>query len=108
MTHRYDTTLGLPYVRVCNITIEYGTSSADYIKIQGIEKQAIVQSDGETFLGEGVNGSFSKTFSKTDVATGSFPIINIATGEETGSTMSNADLFTAFTSFIRKIQKEPR
>ena len=106
--HNYNTTNGQPYIRVSELNIKYGSTPSDLIKIEGFEKLAVILPDQSIFIGEGLNGSFSKIFSNVDLATGNFPLINTATGEETGATMTNQELFVAFTSFIRKIQKEPR
>ena len=101
----YNTQNGFPFTRVSELKINYGTDDNNLIQIEGIEKQAILQNDLVFYI-EGNQTQFNKLFSKSDLENGSFELINIKTGEGTGKLMSNLDLFIAFSSFIRKIQKE--
>lgn len=106
MSRNYNTTLSKPYVRVQQIVIKYGTSEDQRADISINEGAAIVDADGLINAIHGSLGSIEKVVSLSEIESESFSLINPATGEALGTTMSLQDLYVAIASYIRSIQQE--
>lgn len=108
MSHNYNTINGKPYIRISQLNIKYNSDDSNLINIEAFEKLAVALNDGSIFIGDGFNGSFSKTFTKENLLNDDFELINLSTGEATGQRMSYLNLHIAMSSFLRKIQLLPR
>lgn len=102
----YNTTLGIPYIRVNQLVVKYNASPENRAQISFSEDLALLDSEQNIHLLQGFADNISETLSLNEIATGQFDIIDVATGAPTGDTMTTLALYVALTSFLRKLQNE--
>ena len=105
MPRNYNTTLDKPYVRANQVVINYNTDPDKFVEITINENEAVSVGSG-TFILQSPTNSISKTLKASDLATGSFSLINPVTGDATNQKMTLATLAQAITSYVRVIQNE--
>lgn len=107
MTKNYDATLGIPYVKTFNATLDYSSNDNREMALSVTETMGIKDSQGKYLDISGLySDSFSEPFTTNEMDITTFPLINVDTGEETGETMTIREMSQVLISFVRKIQKE--
>lgn len=106
MTQNYNTTLGIPYIRIKQMIAFYNLLSEKLIELRIYEDKSWVDSDGEKYSVANSDTMFEKTISLQDLVNNSFNIIDIKTGKLTGETKTFLSLFNEMASFLRHLQVE--
>lgn len=104
MSKNYNTTLGLPYSRIVNINIDYGT---ERIVVNFTRGEAVVVGGSVRKLeGEPEHLSFTLALDHAALAANVHPLRDYATGEPTGATISEAQAIVGFLSVLRAKELE--
>ena len=100
MTRNYDTTNSLPYPRITDISISYGTDGVP--RIEYVEQMAIVDSNGQVHH---IGGSASRHPLDLTAITEPVQVVHPATGQPIpGQTVTSQQVMLGLLAFLRADQ----